>query len=127
MARVDSGASILRVQKFTYDHSVQGNIDPTTTVILGSLPDNAIVIGTHTDTTVALGTSSGPISYSVKIGSTTIASASTGSGFANVGVTFDSDLAKLDGVQDVGLRNGSVSHTSNAGVIDIFIQYYQGV
>lgn len=127
MARVDSGPSILRVQKFTYDHGVQGDIDPSSGVILGSLPDNAVVIGTHTDCTVAVGSSGGPISTTLKIGSTTIASAATGSGFLTIGVTFESDLVKLDGAQDVTLNNGSSSHTTNAGVINIFIQYYQGV
>lgn len=127
MARVDSGASILRVQKFTYDHGVQGNIAPSGALVLGSLPDNAIVIGTHTDCTVALGSSGGSISTSLKIGSTTIVTASTGTGFIGTGVTFESDLVKLDGAQDVTLNNGSSSHTTNAGVINFFIQYYQGV
>ncbi len=127
MARVDSGPSILRVQKFTYDHGVQGDIDPSSAVILGSLPDNVVVIGTHTDCTVAVGSSGGPISTALKIGSTTIASASTGSGFLTTGVTFESDLVKLDGAQDVTLNNNSGAHTTNAGVINIFIQYYQGV
>ena len=126
MARVDSGPSILRVQKFTYNNAVQGNIAASSAVILGSLPDNAIVIGTHTDCTVALGTSGGSISTSLKIGVTTIVTASTGNGFIGTGVTFESDLLKLDGAQDVTLNNGSGSHTTNAGVIDIFIQYYQG-
>ena len=127
MARVDSGPSILRVQKFTYDHSVQGDIAPSSALVLGSLPDNAVVIGTHTDCTVALGSSAGPISTTLKIGSTTIVSASTGSGFLATGVTFESDLVKLDGAQDVTVNNGSGSATTYAGVINFFIQYYQGV
>ncbi|MAZ97700.1 MAG: hypothetical protein CMP53_09290 [Flavobacteriales bacterium] len=126
MARVDSGPSILRVQKFTYNHAVQGNIDPSSALILGSLPDNAVVIGTHIDTTVVSGTSGGPISITLKIGGTSIVVSSSGSPFHSTGVAFESDLVKLDGIQNVTLNNGSGSNTVNQGIHDIFIQYYQG-
>tara|TARA_Y100001972_G_scaffold119696_1_gene161287 strand:+ start:380 stop:763 length:384 start_codon:yes stop_codon:yes gene_type:complete len=127
MARVDAGASILRIQKFSYDNAVQGNIAPNGAVTLGSLPDNAFVIGTHIDTTVASGTSGGPISIALKIGSTTIVSSNNGAPFHTVGVSFENDLVKLSGAQDITFNNSSGSHTINAGVHTIFIQYYQGV
>tara|TARA_Y100001937_G_scaffold128473_1_gene205294 strand:- start:237 stop:620 length:384 start_codon:yes stop_codon:yes gene_type:complete len=127
MARVDAGANVLRVQKFTYDHSVQGDINASTSLTLGSLPDNAIIIGTHIDTTVASGTSGGPISVSLKVGAVTIVNSSTGTPFHSVAASFENDVVKLSGAQDVTLTNGSGSHKINAGVHTIFIQYYQGV
>ena len=124
MARVDSGPPILRSQKFNYDFNVQGGA--ISTIVLGTLPDNAVVTRHFIDVYTATGTASGTSALTLRIGSTTIKAENhssapwTGTGASPLE---RSNVLKTDGATDVTLQIQTAA--LNAGAFNYFVQYYQ--
>ena len=123
MARVDSGPPILRSRKFNYDFNVQGGA--ISTIVLGTLPDNAVVTRHFIDVYTPTGTASGTSILTLKVGSTTIkgenhnAAPFTGTGTSPLE---RSNVLKTDGATDVTLQIQTAE--LNAGAFNYFVQYY---
>lgn len=126
MARVDSGPPILRSQKFNYDFNVQGGA--ISTIVLGTLPDNAVVTRHFIDVYTPTGTASGTSTLTLKVGSTTIKAENHSSAPYNGTGTSPLErvnVLKTDGTTDVTLQIQIAA--LNAGAFNYFVQYYHSV
>ena len=126
MARVDSGPPILRSRKFNYDFAVHGG--DIGSIVIGSIPDNAVVTRHFIDVYTAAGTASGTAAVAIKIGTTIIKTANhnaapyTGTGTSPEEV---SKVFKTTSTEDVTVEISTAA--LNAGALNYYVQYYQSV
>lgn len=125
MARVDSGPPVLRSQKFNYDFNVQGG--DVGTIVLGTLPDNAVVTRHFIDVYTPTG-STGTAALFLRVGGTTIKSENHNAAPFNGTGTSPLErvnVLKTDGATEVKLVISGVA--LNAGAFNYFVQYYHSV
>lgn len=125
MARVDSGASLLRARKFTYDFAVHGGA--VSAITIGTLPDNAVLTNSYLNVYTAA-TSDGDATILLKVGATVIKAATRDNAVPYTAVA-GAVLKKVIDVKTTAATAVTVTiavAALTAGAFDFWVEYYQG-
>jgi hypothetical protein len=116
-----------------YDFAVDGGATSTITLANSAeIPNNAIIVGCYTHVKTACATASGTATIIIKAGGVALSPAvnhtdnefDTANQVSNVMTLNNSNLG-AKATSDLGVQFTIADNALNAGVVDVYVQYYQ--